>query len=240
MPWTVHLNGIVGLLRERGAFGGKQFDEHDTMSLIGILDLPTHILGRQNEQLHVWNSYCQFQPGVEEISGLPCSLIDILSAIMQPGVEERLLQWKPDTNDVTMYKIWDTARYAGIISARDFGPCYETATAEDSPPPMTLLYESAVHYVLLGLRELDAAMKDKNLAGRRALFFPLVAAASASAFLTSYDKAFIVQSINALADGDGDLYHAHMIHTLTAYWATDGRRSLQQFTLDEGLELGLF
>jgi hypothetical protein len=236
MPWTIHLNGITSMLREHGKFQTFSEQRHEIMGLIGTMDLPTHILGRQNEHLHVWYDHCRDQPGIEdEVTGLPHNLVDILSSVMHPGIEERLLQWKPDVaSDATMYKVWDTVRYAGIIAARDFAPGHE---------PMTLLCESAVHYVLLRLRELDYAIKDKNLNARRALLFPLVAAGSKPSLLTPSDKDYITSSILVLSDGDGGLYHRQVIVTLTEYWdywASDGRVSLQQFARDKGRELGLF
>ena len=240
MPWTIHLNGLASILREKGKFQPAHADPYDTISLIGVLDLPTHILGRQNEHLHVWYNHCQNKSGIEEITGLPRSLVDVLSSIMLPGVEERLLQWTPsvletsDANDDTLFKIWDTVRYASIVAARDLAPCY-------APP--TLLCESAVHYVLVRLRELEPVMKDSNLAARRGLLFPLTVAGSAPALLTAEDKAFILTSIADLSDGDGDLYHLQVIVTLKEYWAcwaNVGRTSLQQFAKDQGRELGLF
>jgi hypothetical protein len=243
MPWTVHLNGVTSIFQEKGNLQSSPNAPHEPIYLIGVLDLPTHILGRQNEHMHVWYNHCRNQPGIEEITGLPCTLIDVLSSIMHPGVEERLLQWTPvasevseagDGSDGTLFKIWDTVRYASIIAARDFAPCYV---------PPTLLCESAVHYVLLRLRELEPVIKDSTFAARRALLLPLAAAGSVPALLTAQDKDYIVASISDLSDGDGDLYHQRVILTLNEYWAcwaNVGRTSLQQFAKDQGRELGLF
>jgi hypothetical protein len=100
-----------------------------------------------------------------------------------------------------------------------------------------------VHYVLLHLRELEPVIKDRMIAARRALLFPLVAAGSVPALLTAQDKSFIAASISDLSDGDGDLYHHQVILTLGEYWehwAGGGRTSLQQFVKNQGRELGLF
>jgi hypothetical protein len=240
MPWTIHLNGLTSVLREKGKFESSRHGQHETVSLIGVLDLPTHILGRQNKHLHVWYNYCQNKPGIEEITGLPRTLIDILSSVMHTGVEERLLQWTPhasevsDASDGVLCKVWDTVRYAAMVAARDFAPSYVSPT---------LLCESAVHYVLLHLRELEPVIKDRMIAARRALLFPLVAAGSVPALLTAQDKSFIAASISDLSDGDGDLYHHQVILTLGEYWeywASGGETSLQQFVKNQGRELGLF
>jgi hypothetical protein len=94
MPWTIHLDGIAGILREQGVLNTSPTDEwRELVTSMGVLDLPTHTLGRRGKHLHLWYKHCRNKDGIDDSTGLPCSLIHLLASVMEPEIKDRILQW---------------------------------------------------------------------------------------------------------------------------------------------------
>jgi hypothetical protein len=185
----------------------------------------------------MWKKHCMGQKGVEEVTGLPCSLIDLLSCAMDPGIEDRLLQWPGEFGEPVMCKIWEATQYAGLIMAR------ELQSNQGSPSsPCVQSTESVVQHVLLLMRDLRLRMDVDTFAATEAHLFPLVAAGSQSRALSLDDRVFIRECIVALSDNslNNHPYYKGAMLALETYWASDGVKSLDVVTRDLGLELGLF
>jgi hypothetical protein len=90
--WTIHVDGIAGILQEQGVLDTPPVGEwKELVSLMGVLDLPTHSLGRCGEHLHLWYKHCWKENGIDESTGSPCSLLYLLASVLEPDVEDRLL-----------------------------------------------------------------------------------------------------------------------------------------------------
>lgn len=233
MPWTVHLNGITSILEERGILAIPAAGAKDLITLIGVLDLPTHILGRKSNNLHVWYNHCRGQSGLEPVTGLPCSLLDLLSSVMEPDIEKRLLLWPGEPGEPAQCKIWNATRYAGVITAR-----YIQMISDIDTEPIAV----AVRNIILAMHELRTDTRNKPSTNRNAFLYPLVAAGSQQSVLTDKDKLFIDSYIVDLANGslDKDPYYKGVATVLRELWKNNHGRSLQQVTRDLNLELGLF
>src|SRR5690349_9897644 len=117
MPFTVHLHPIISSARDQ--FPEKApLKEHtlEFLTLLGFLDLQTHILNRLTPQHHLWDRYCRGQEGVYRVSGLPYSLMDLLSGVHKSGVEDQLAAWTPPDGAPAQHLLWKATRFAGIIS----------------------------------------------------------------------------------------------------------------------------
>ncbi|KAG5980475.1 hypothetical protein E4U55_003988 [Claviceps digitariae] len=129
--WTMHLHGIYNVLFTRGLQeplrNHEPFRRH-LIEVLGYLDLPGFAVGRQNPSIGVWRRHCR-EPGylcrppqfdsVEFVSGLPRSLLDLLSAIDGMEIsEEDLWDWPGAPGSLTQCHLWEAYRLAAIISLR--------------------------------------------------------------------------------------------------------------------------
>jgi hypothetical protein len=238
MPWTIHLDGIAGILQYQGVLETSPKEEwRDIVTLMGVLDLPTHSLGRRGKPLHLWYKHCRNEHGIDETTGLPCSLLHELASVLEPDIEDRLLQWPGWPGDSTTCMMWDATRYAGAIMAREYRKHHDLPVNQDSH-----LVAMSVHMVMASLRELRTCMDGDIWSYSNGLLFPLVAAGSQAQLLTFDDQAFIKDCIIALSGGSLSNwpYYQAVLTALQTFWATAGQKSLEEVTRDLGLELGLF
>ncbi|KAG6260654.1 hypothetical protein E4U49_004658 [Claviceps purpurea] len=130
--WTMHLHGIYNVSLTRGLQeplnSQPPFRKH-LIEVLGYLDLPGFAVGRQNPSIGVWRRHCR-EPGylcrppqvdsVEFVSGLPRSLLDLLSAIDGMEItEEDLWDWPGSPGSLTQCHLWEAYRLSGIISLRN-------------------------------------------------------------------------------------------------------------------------
>ncbi|KAG6026893.1 hypothetical protein E4U19_002349 [Claviceps sp. Clav32 group G5] len=145
--WTMHLHGIYNVSLTRGLQeplnSQPPFRKH-LIEVLGYLDLPGFAVGRQNPSIGVWRRHCR-EPGylcrppqvdsVEFVSGLPRSLLDLLSAIDGMEItEEDLWDWPGSPGSLTQCHLWEAYRLAGIISLRHPQLYTPIQLSEPSPP----------------------------------------------------------------------------------------------------------
>lgn len=249
LPFTIHVDGLAALLERQGAFVDPGEDTKDLISLVGIFDLQSHILGRQTPAHHIWCNHCRGQSGVEEISGLPCSLLDLLSSIAESDIEQRLIAWTEEPGYPVQTKLWTATCYAGVISAREFRrnhygeerPHHDIVLGDwtnMAPLPGALL----VHEIISAMRAFQQELRTEAVPFKAAALYPLVAAGSLNCDLTPFDREFIRANILHLAGGKPvhHTYYQAIVTVLEEFWVKSYGRSLGQVALDMNLELGLW
>lgn len=98
------------------------------IEVMGLMDLPTHSIGRKNPYIGIWKRYCsvdcQVGPAdrseVEIVSGLPRSLIDIYAAIGNGTSEQEFWNWSGALGNFLQCQLWEASRLAGMLSVRRF------------------------------------------------------------------------------------------------------------------------
>ena len=237
MPFSIHLNGIATIFHQRCALRVPTEDSRELAALIGVLDLPTHSLGRQNQHLHMWREHCMGQSGVEEVTALPCSLLDLFSSITDDDIEERLSRWPGEPHEPAMCRLWEATQLAGLIRIRDLRLDQGFSVRADAKSVV-----STVRQILDLLQDLRMRLDPSTFATTDSLFFPLIAAGSQSSALTEDDRTFIKDCIVALSDGSLSSYpyYQAVVRVLDKLWASDGSKSLDKITREMGFELGLF
>lgn len=99
------------------------------VEMLAIMDIPTFIWGRQvaSGSLGLWARHRARQEsvrpegrltGVETLSGLPRSLLDIFSYISEESAELAFLVWPGEVGDVPHCHMWEAYRLAGILIGR--------------------------------------------------------------------------------------------------------------------------
>ncbi|RSL90676.1 hypothetical protein CEP52_014508 [Fusarium oligoseptatum] len=115
---------------------------------LGVMDLPSFVLGRNTPTIGIWKSFRNAQDsweqgrldGVEPVTGVPRSLLDVFGAVAdEPGndVALRFWSWQDGGGDHAQRQLWDCWRLSGILDVRrrrrysniDFTP-----TAQDDEP----------------------------------------------------------------------------------------------------------
>lgn len=96
---------------------------------LGVMDLPSFLLGRKSPAIGIWNSFRNAQDswkqgrldGVEPVTGVPRSLLDIFAAMAdEPGndIALRFWSWQGDGGDPAQRYLWDCWRFSGILDVR--------------------------------------------------------------------------------------------------------------------------
>ncbi|KAF5625927.1 transcriptional regulatory protein pro-1 [Fusarium sp. NRRL 25303] len=118
-PWTMYLELIVDVydLRTKLSTVGQISNDLHTQHLLevlGVMDLPSSVIGRVNPSIGVWKLFRRLQDdrdegratGVEVVSGIPRSLLDIFASILDNDPE------------YTETRFWDWPGQVGILEIR--------------------------------------------------------------------------------------------------------------------------
>lgn len=123
-PWTMHLGGMHRILLGGGL---EKLHKQETpfrrhlLEVLGVMDLPTFTVGRQTPYIGIWNRYCRGPEGgqgIELVTGLPRSLLDIFSKVGLGAVEEDFWYWPGEPGDFLQCHLWEAHRLAGMLSVR--------------------------------------------------------------------------------------------------------------------------
>ncbi|KAJ5376804.1 hypothetical protein N7509_013690 [Penicillium cosmopolitanum] len=135
LPWTMHLEGMHNILQSHGLSDGASDSGTSTfrshlLEVMGVMDLPcfsigrqTHpsSIGRQSSCIGIWRRYCQSatpRRGVEPVSGLPRTLLDIFAGIGIDTTEQHFWDWAGEPGSFLQCYLWEAHRLAGILSLR--------------------------------------------------------------------------------------------------------------------------
>ena len=144
LPWTMHLQGMYNILQSHGV---ENFPAHqDTpfrmhlFEVMGVMDMPTFTIGRQTPSIGVWRKYCRNAGGrgedVEQVSGLPRSLLDIFSCIDAGTTEETFLDWPGEPGTFLQCHLWEAFRLAGLLACRQRSR-FTTIEGQESRSPIS-------------------------------------------------------------------------------------------------------
>lgn len=172
--WTLHLVSLQNLLDWSGDLAHLDvLHRHSMMHLIevlGLMDLPTFVIGRTTPVLGIWKYFRNSlntagqtpAEGVEPVSGLPRSLIDIFARIDQPEAELDFWLWSGEIGEYLQQQLWDAHRFAGMLRHRQLRSTREKGDEENWEPPVFITLPgteylvnrilSALSAILLGLR----------------------------------------------------------------------------------------
>lgn len=126
LPWTMHLEGMHRILQSNGledvhsASTPTYFRIH-LLEVMGVMDLPCFAVGRQSSEIGIWRRYCQPTApryGVEPVSGLPRTLLDIFAGIGTETTEQTFWDWPGEQGSFLQCYLWEAHQLAGILALR--------------------------------------------------------------------------------------------------------------------------
>ncbi|OQE02407.1 hypothetical protein PENSOL_c002G00584 [Penicillium solitum] len=126
LPWTIHLEGMHKILQSHGL---DNLHHHSTptqfrihlLEVMGVLDMACFSVGRQAPEIGIWRRYCQPAApryGIEPVSGLPRTLLDILAGIGTETTEQTLWDWPGESGSFLQCYLWEAHQLAGILTLR--------------------------------------------------------------------------------------------------------------------------
>lgn len=122
----MHLEGMHNILQSHGLedtlrmAASSEFRSH-LLEVMGLMDLPCFSVGRQTPCIGIWRRYCQFvapRHGIEPVSGLPRTLVDLFAGIGQDTTEQSFWDWPGESGSFLQCYLWEAHRLAGILSLR--------------------------------------------------------------------------------------------------------------------------
>ncbi|TQN63802.1 hypothetical protein CSHISOI_11630 [Colletotrichum shisoi] len=134
-PWTRYLQLMAGLYHLETGIGSllpaadQDFAIRHSIEVMSIMDMKPMVLGRMTKSMGVWRCLRNVQDGwkggrvggVEVVSGLPRSLLDILADIGDDDandVEARLWAWPGEVGVHAQCILWDCWRYTAVLDVR--------------------------------------------------------------------------------------------------------------------------
>ncbi|KAF5599117.1 hypothetical protein FPCIR_2513 [Fusarium pseudocircinatum] len=136
--WSPLLKGLHGVLQARELLNDPQRPPvaNHLLEAVGLLDIPFFTLNRITPSLEIWKSYVQphKHSGVEQISGIPYSLMNLLANMDSTTIEQDLLQWPGELGDeFAQIHLWEAFRLTGILHSR----CLADHHQDQTTPPRT-------------------------------------------------------------------------------------------------------
>lgn len=218
-PWAFQLDLMADLYQLPAAI--PEMDpgpEHDrgilhVLEVMGVMDLPSLVVGRAKASIGIWKRLRESQEtweggrvgGVEIVSGMPRSLLDILAGIRDNDkeyTEKRLLRWPGHVGNYLQCYLWDCWRLSAVLEVRrrqrhrqhmarrgSSVPSNTAALAgrqRDDPPTEIVMCQ-----LMASMDSLYRAMDlpcNSHLLMRKGLLFPLMTSALEGAELRNHPE----------------------------------------------------
>lgn len=164
-----------------------------------IMDLPTFVVGRRTSSLNLWKRYRlerspneqrMFDDGdVETTSGVPRSLLDLISCLDESNIQARLWAWRGHVGEIEQCHLWEAYRFAALLNAAKFHPTTENRTHQNPADGLIILRLMAALDAVFGGSDWPKA---DYLLTANALLYPLfwagVATAQSVSFARNYSQ----------------------------------------------------
>jgi hypothetical protein len=147
-----------GLLADGGIVNASPLAQH-FIEVLALMDIECFTLNRRSQPLGIWKTYVSCSDhatSIEQCSGLPYGLIDILADLHAVDAEYRLLHWPGiESGELIDYHLWETFRHAGILHSRALIARAKSTDSIPNPEPgSTVLCGPALSAKVLQMRTL--------------------------------------------------------------------------------------
>lgn len=193
MPWSIHIEGMHNILQghDLAHFPGDvtftPFRTH-LLEVIGAMDIQCMTVGRQTSSLGIWRRFCQpLRPrdGIEPITGLPRSFMDLLAGTGIDSSEQSFWNWPGEPGNFLQCYLWEAYRLAAILNIRQIERNRIASSDPQSPPawqprmPCPLDSRVLVNRILANVDALRlgcAERPDEDPLIRNSTLYPLIIA----------------------------------------------------------------
>lgn len=236
----MHLDGLEAILVRRGSTDpfNRPPPIANMVEVVGLFDLPTVTIGRIHSKRKLWARFVTptETSGIEPASGLPRSLLNIVSLIGTRDVEHSLLSWPGEMGeDYAHHHLWEACRYSAILNNR----ALMTPQSDFLDTPVILMKILACVEALWQMKR--DPFKQRL---RTTILYPLFTAGLYVAD-NSKDKEFVTECFQGLMN-DGNSRHSLAWDILVETWSRRTEfiyQSLQvadRFAVEMNVELHLY
>lgn len=251
--WTIHLNGLLSLFQHIQHIPSPRFNfrlfGYNFLDVLGVMDLPVFTVGRQTPSACIWYNYCRHQTAIEPFSCLPYSLLDLLSAIQDLDIEDRLWTWSYPDSDPAQKSVWEATRLASILSARQHKLPLNSRTADTTPLSLSVRggsSRSTANIVRQLLRILEQVPKgceeEEDSCWWNMGLYVLFMTASEPENLTDADKTFINQTWMDFFEEENNRilpYFEPPLNLIHELWSKGNGTTVRQLAYSKRMELCL-
>lgn len=192
-------------------------DVLEFLSLLGYLDLQTHTLNRLTPNQYIWYTYCRGQQGIHTTSGLPYSLIDLLSASHLEHIEPALSIWTMPPGTVAQQHLWKATRLAGILSARRSRQMHSLNYAS-MEPGVQISNDIIINSIFVSIQQCLDVVTEQSAQFKQTLMYPLVTTAAFGHDLSMSSKDFIRVTIRNLASERNHVLYHGILEAIDDFW----------------------
>lgn len=220
------------------------------------MDMPTFTVGRQRPSIGVWRKYCRNTGArgedVEQVSGLPRSLLDIFSGIGAGTTEETFLDWPGEPGTFLQCHLWEAFRLAGVLACRkqspsspETTPAGTTATRPQQRFPRTDVLVMRILASLDALRRecAEPREQDRGTLILNATEYPIFMVGVAGLEVVNRNpdmKKTLRESLDDRYRGESEGQSRIVMELLEQLWESGTGSDVNQLVQRRGLELGLF
>lgn len=233
------------------------------------MDLPPFIAGRRSPPMHIWYHHCRGTSrtwlgptttntstsstgGIEPITGLPRSLIDLFSCIgfsPDQDVESGFWSWPGEEGSAAQVQLWEAYRLAGVLAVRRHWHSHHSVLGLDgSGIGNESSSNEAVNSRIVGaIDALNRAARDMDEDDEEvfnAIRYPLVIAGSDPDVMRTHPewKGLIERTLRTLVEEDPYAQCKLTFDVLSEVWSLwqQGKDiGVEEVALDRGVELFL-
>lgn len=187
-PWSVHLKHMLQVYGF-DVSGGELSRFADLklqfpVEVMAIMDLPTFVRGRHTTTLGIWSRFREAQRallggkalGVEVVSGIPRSLLDIFATIEDESAEAAFLSWPGEVGEVPHCHLWEAYRLAGVLVGRRLRRKQRGGKLRDPPSPTVDVLLARLIAALDALCDTRLRPEYSHLLALNATLYPCTAA----------------------------------------------------------------
>ncbi|KAF4772926.1 hypothetical protein HER10_EVM0007498 [Colletotrichum scovillei] len=191
-PWSIHLElmtTVYGLNKDlHNSPVLSEPEARFALELMGLMDMPTFVRGRSTLSLGIWKrlrlaqgSIGMKRGGIQSVSSLPRSLLDIFANIQDEDSDTYFLQWFGETGEIPQIHLWEAYRLAGILTGRRLriraNPGITAATSTSCPAtPSAEVLLGRLVASMDALCDATSRPEYSQLLTTNALLYPYVAA----------------------------------------------------------------
>ncbi len=179
---------------------------YHVLEAIAVMDLPDFVFGRQTACIGMWKRLREHQRratgtlpgGVEMMTALPRTLLDIFARVHEPAAQFDFWHWSGDEGHLLQAAFWDVWRFCGILLARRSREQTTTRTNDAAQPQDRSLTisglpsdEHLVYRIVASLDTLPLGLQqpeNTHLLLANGMFYPYMVVSCNLAILSRHPK----------------------------------------------------
>lgn len=265
-PWTMQIHLMADLYDLPASMPSLDPGPSDNgerehiLEVMGIMDMPSFTLGRKKPSVGIWKALRKAQAswadgisgGVEVVTGLPKSLLDIFGDMLDSDddeTERRFLAWPGHMGNYLQCHLWECCRLSGVLEVRrrrwhrvDKASAGALTPLDNYSPP-TEVVMCRLMAAMDALYGASGLPRHKHLLVHNGMKYPLTMACLEAALLRAHPEweATLREVRGVFERRDGYTLTRTFFGLIDEVWEeSSGRLDIDEIARARGLELAIF